>query len=612
MIGKTLGPYRIEEKIGRGGMATVYRAFEAGVERDVAIKVMHDVDLDNESFRMRFLREAQTVAKLEHFHILPIYAYGEEDDTAYFVMRYISTGTLTDLIEKGPIPLKEASRIFKQIASALDYAHERGVIHRDIKPANILMDENNNAYLTDFGIAKIYQATVQLTGEGNLVGTPTYMSPEQCQGFDLTPASDIYALGIILYEMLLGRVPFQSETPIALINMHVNMSPPPPRTLQADMPRSVENVLLKALAKEPTERYQTATVFAEALEEAIEEEDGTLDVGLMALEPTEPVPLKPLNQSQSAVDISTNNDATQVVTKTSPLLLGVGGVLIGLLVAVIALVGVGIFILSQTNNAAGNLFTDSEQPPDTNNDNDDDEPNGPGGQSPAAYSGPVELEPSFEITDDFDDPAFDEDYNEGKWTFLGTDEGSYEIFQRNGRLEIRHDNKAPFTPTGLAVVRLDNTELDSPAYIAADFRVDDRNSIYGSVFIAITAVQANDDVVGAGQCIIEGGEEDGEDMALSFCTYFYGDEDESGYRYSSEVQVMENREWQSAFIMVDPNLGQWSYWLNGEELDQYTMPISDLEAFEGARYFFEIGIWGSDDRPIKGFFDDVRAGIIEE
>ena len=269
MIGQTLGNYRILEQIGVGGMATVYKAYDPDTDRYVAIKVLPRHLSQDPTFRERFEREARAIARLEHLHILPIFAYGEDDGVAYMAMRYLQAGTLTDRLKTGALPLAEANRLLDQIASALDHAHRNGVLHRDIKPSNVLLDESGNAFLTDFGIAKMVESDQDLT-RGDILGTPAYMSPEQCQGVrNLTPATDIYSLGIVLYEMVTGRTPFQAETPIALIHKQLREPLPMPRSLRSDLPEEAEKVILKALAKIPDTRYQTcgemATAFAEAV-----------------------------------------------------------------------------------------------------------------------------------------------------------------------------------------------------------------------------------------------------------------------------------------------------------------------------------------------------------
>ena len=264
-IGQTLGQYRILEQIGVGGMATVYKAYQPSVDRYVAIKILPQHLSQDEQFIKRFQREAHAIARLEHAHILPVFDYGESEGISYIAMRYISSGTLKNYMAKGNLPLSEISRIITQIGSALDYAHHQGVIHRDIKPANILLDEQNNTYLTDFGLARMLESSQHLTGSGVGVGTPAYMSPEQGKGEKSDHRSDIYSLGVILYEMVTGRVPFEAETPMAIVLKHINEPLPLPRVVAPGIPEAVEKVILKSLAKDPVHRYQSAGEMAEAL-----------------------------------------------------------------------------------------------------------------------------------------------------------------------------------------------------------------------------------------------------------------------------------------------------------------------------------------------------------
>ena len=271
--GQMLGPYRIISQVGQGGMATVYKAYQASVDRYVAIKVLPGQLAQTPEFAARFQQEARIIAKLEHPHILPVFDYGESDGLTYFVMRYLDAGTLKDrMIEGRPLPLPEIDRIFTQLTDALSYAHAKGVVHRDLKPANALIDSQGNIFLTDFGIAKLLEsASPRLTQTDAIMGTPAYISPEQAQGQPVDRRSDIYSLGIILYEMVTGSVPFTAETPLAVLFKHISDPLPPPSKVKPDLGKPIERVLLKALAKNPQDRFATATEFLEAWKRALQE-----------------------------------------------------------------------------------------------------------------------------------------------------------------------------------------------------------------------------------------------------------------------------------------------------------------------------------------------------
>jgi tRNA A-37 threonylcarbamoyl transferase component Bud32 len=267
MAAHTIGRYEIERVLGQGGMATVYLAYDPHFRRRVAIKLLPPALQNDPMFRARFQREAQTIAALEHPATVPVYDFGEADGAPYLVMRYMEGGSLNERLQRhGPLSLAAATSILRRLASALDRAHQQGVIHRDIKPDNVLFDSLGAAYLTDFGIVKLAtEATTTITGEF-IVGTPAYMSPEQARGgSQLDRRSDVYALGALLFAMLSGHPPYEADTPVGLAVKHVTEPVPSLLRLRPDLPPALELVLRRALAKNPDNRYATAGDLAQAV-----------------------------------------------------------------------------------------------------------------------------------------------------------------------------------------------------------------------------------------------------------------------------------------------------------------------------------------------------------
>lgn len=265
--GMTLGSYRVLERIGKGGMAAVYRAHHIELDRYVAIKVLPDFFAEEEIYRERFQHEARSIGRLKHPNILEVFDFGQEDGITYLVMELVEGGTLEDRIG-APMELEDVVHVLEPLASALDYAHLHGILHRDIKPSNILLHSDGTPVLADFGLAKMAGATRRITSSGMVMGTPEYMSPEQAADEPLGPASDRYSLAVVAYQMLTGRVPFDAETPAAILLSHVTRPMPATIELRGEISAHLEDVLRRALAKKPEDRYPSAANFVEALKPA--------------------------------------------------------------------------------------------------------------------------------------------------------------------------------------------------------------------------------------------------------------------------------------------------------------------------------------------------------
>jgi len=270
LIGKIIGGCEVLSPLGKGGMSVIYLARQKSVNREVAVKVLSATLLGDSTFMERFSREVETTARLQHPRIVPIFDYGEHDGQPYIVMAHIPGGSLADLISFGPMTMALTSRIISEVAEALDFAHGHGVIHRDIKPANILLDSLQNAILTDFGVARVIAATQQLTRD-SILGTPSHLAPEMlADNNEITSAADIYALGVTLYQMLTGAIPFGGDTAVQMLWAHVNQPAPLITAQRADLPPALDAITQMALAKSPAARYHSAGELAEDLAEAIE------------------------------------------------------------------------------------------------------------------------------------------------------------------------------------------------------------------------------------------------------------------------------------------------------------------------------------------------------
>jgi len=343
LVGQTLSQYQLRELLGVGGMGSVYRAYQTNLKREVAVKIISPQLLANTEAMARFIREAEVSAQLEHSNIVPIYDFGTQRGITYVVMRMLTGGSLSRRIEqriedgRPLISLGETADLLKHVASALDYAHSRGVIHRDIKPANIMFDNQGKPFVVDFGIAKITQGATSFTQTGTAMGTPNYMPPEQWRGEQPTPMADQYALAVMTYQLLTGRMPFEADSAFALMHKHLHEQPTPLSVFRPDIPPALMRVLDKAMAKDYRQRFQSCTAFAQAFESAIEGNKGNV-TGMFLF------PLRP-SQQHGMNQVFTPSGNYPRSKSSNPLVWGLG-------FALIMVIGLFITFILMNNNTA--------------------------------------------------------------------------------------------------------------------------------------------------------------------------------------------------------------------------------------------------------------------
>ncbi|KAA3642303.1 MAG: serine/threonine protein kinase [Chloroflexi bacterium] len=273
-VGENVGTYRVMEQLGQGGMATVFKAYHAALDRYVALKVLHPAFLGDGDFIARFQREARVVAKLDHPNIVPVYDFAEHDKHPYLVMKYVEGETLKARLRNGRLSNAEAVEIVRAVGAALTYAHAKGILHRDIKPSNVILANDGQVHLTDFGLARIAAAGESTISSDVMLGTPQYISPEQAMGKrDLDDGTDIYSFGVLVYELVVGRTPFSADTPFSVVHDHIYTPLPLPTSINPEVGMQVERVLLKTLAKERADRFESVADFVNAFERAMKGEE---------------------------------------------------------------------------------------------------------------------------------------------------------------------------------------------------------------------------------------------------------------------------------------------------------------------------------------------------
>jgi serine/threonine protein kinase/Tol biopolymer transport system component len=358
-VGETVGQYEIVEYLGQGGMATIYKAHQTTLDRFVALKVIHPVLKDDQAFLNRLKREASIIAKLNHPNIVTVYDFSEFDGMPFLVLRFIDGKTLKAVLQQQKLGTTQILRIIRPVADALSYAHSRGVLHRDVKPSNILIDNEGHVYLTDFGLARIAHSSESTSSHDMMIGSPHYLSPEQAKSEPADARTDIYSLGIVLFEMFTGQVPFSADTPYGTILEQINQPPPSPRSINPKVPPAVDQVILKALAKEPKNRYASVRDMMRALENAARgpknaPEEEAAPIPLIDYKPARTLPL-PNSLSDMGKQIKTAAASLgSGDTNRNQAWLVIGATLLALLVIFLCLFGATLLVIkSPPFQAAG-------------------------------------------------------------------------------------------------------------------------------------------------------------------------------------------------------------------------------------------------------------------
>ena len=557
LSGRQLGPYRVLAPLGEGGMAAVYKAYQPGMERLVALKILPRHFASDPEFVGRFRQEARIIASLQHPHILPVHDFGEADGYTYIVMPFVETGTLADLLGGQPLPVDQIRNIISQVGDALDYAHSHGVVHRDVKPSNVLIDERGNCLLTDFGVAKIVEGSAQFTRTGAIIGTPAYMSPEQGLAQKLDSRSDIYALGVMLYEMATGDVPFNAETPMAIVMKQINAPLPLPHNINPALPEAIERVILKSLAKNPEDRFQTAQAMVEAL------------IAASAAGP----PDQKTDESPTAL-----RGPRRRSLPASYVLVGVVA-LAAVAVAISLSIGRGRSVIirtsappeqSMSSTVPGTALQQTLQLPSI--------------VRPAAQSTSAATEAL--LFDGFDDPAQNSKYDTSLWFCGGCAYASVTQSDAAIRLELTD-----------GVVALNSQSVwssDNIAYMQGTMKLQDADN--GGVNVILRANLASYDWETS--CTIQGISKSRAEYTCDVYTYVNG---RTKAEYVTESLPVNHDDWHTARIELTPDTLELRFYLDGQLIGEH-VPV---DAKELRNAFLRVSLGSYTDTHLVAHVDDV-------
>lgn len=440
---KTVGRYQLKAELGSGGMAKVFLAFDPQFEREVAVKILPRDLLEQPGLRERFTREAKVIASLEHSAIVPVYDFGEDDGQPYLVMRYLRGGNLSDRMEGEPLPQKHILEVLRRMAAALQAAHDRDIIHRDVKPANILYDIHDNPHLSDFGIVKLGNTATTLTGDA-VIGTPQYMSPEQALGDrDLDNRTDIYSLGVVLFQMLTGKAPYDSDTPMGVAVKHVTDPVPTLEELRPDLATEFNEVIGRAMAKDPVDRYQSVGKLPEAFIQAVATKETVVAAGGREVEPG------PTLVSKEPAAATKARPAPEL--EMEPKARGIPWIPIG--IGGVALVVVAALLVPRLLAGSGPVAQATEAPTQQPVVAQPTEPPPPPTPLPTSLPTPI---PVVHVADDFEGRELGPE-----WRWIREPTGRWNLREREGWLTIHTGNTNLLGPGGDSPVLLRWTALDN-------------------------------------------------------------------------------------------------------------------------------------------------------